>query len=186
MLEDNSKMKVPKGYFDAKQRDLMQIAAGDEDMIDLSQDAPLLISYGRKEGFSLPENYFHSLESKLNNELRTSANKPGSVRIMYYAAAACLLCLFGYFGLSKVQIDSSEVIALSSLDTYELEEDAEIEEAYSFLLAELDGFSDEELLYEEVFLDFKADEESKTDNALDIIINDLLEEYQVEDFEDIF
>lgn len=189
MSEDKNSMRVPEGYFDNKKKDFLQFATGDEDMLDLSKDAPILNGLNKKEGFLLPPNYFETLEISTDDkkvvQLESKARRKS---LVYYAAAACFAFIFGYFTLSGVMdtetLPSSGVA--SSTERLQLESDLEIEEAYAFLLDELDDFSVEELIYEQAYSDFLLEEDGMTDNELETIIDDLSDEFQIEDFETLF
>jgi len=183
MSEDKNNMKVPKDYFEQKRIALLQFAGGDEDMLELAQDAPLLFEIGKREGFLLPEHYFEHLDiRKVLHKEEDAFKLPAVRRWMYAAVAACALCIFGYFGMTK-----DETLNSSVADSFiELESEEDIEEAYTFLLEELEGFTNEELLYEDAYADFLLEEDNITDSELETIINELSDEFQIEDFEDLF
>jgi len=182
MSKEKKNMRIPKDYFENSKQKLLNYAKGDQDMVDFKEDAPLLTSLDKQTGFVLPKDYFERLPQKLARNKRSSQSMHGKTRSMfYYAAAASLLCLLGYFGFQANALESNiEESALS------LESDEDIEFAYSYLLEELDQFTQEELLYDEAYADFLQEEEDMTDDELETILDDLSDEFSIEDFEDIF
>jgi len=178
MSRDKSNMRVPEDYFNKRKNDFLHFANGDEDMLDMSKDAPVLASLGKRDGFLLPEDYFVNLDLRKDKPIVKQIRPQNWI---IYATAACVLCLFGYFGLTQIEDTTAPSEFL-----VELESEEDIEKAYEFLIRELDGFTNEELMYEDVFADFLLEEENITDTNLETIINELSDEFQIEDFEDIF
>jgi len=168
MSKEDKHMQVPEDYFKKRKQEFSQYIAGDEDMLDITETAPLLTALKKKEGFLIPENYFENVASPILGASR-SRNKSKVRSIFYYAAAASVLCLLGYFGLSVGGDYEWEEVQLLDFQTEE-----DMEDAYSFLLDELDEISNE------------VEEEQVSDEEIESLIDDITNEIIIEDLEDLF
>ncbi len=182
MSKEKKNMKVPRDYFEKRKNDFLLFATGDEDMIDVTKEAPLLVSLEKENGFSVPAEYFALLHRNVTSgtsETRIKGTKTHS--IFYYLAAASVMLIFGYLSLHTSQDKLPNTDSILVMDNEE-----DLENVYAFLLEEIDQFSSEELLYQDAYTDFLNDEEEMNDEEIETIMDELSDELSIEDLEDIF
>ncbi len=158
--------KIPSNYFDQFSDKLMQRIEHLEDEVEST--APTLHSMGKRNGYSVPEEYFGKNAGVIMSKLPRKRRFLGLTMVVISAVAACLVLMISIIGVGSDGTTQTEELQLAEVIEY-LEtdqiDDTIIEDFLAEELAEemddlTDGIPEEELdLYLNEFIDEFTDEE---------------------------
>lgn len=167
-MQDNNKSSVPQKYFDNLSDKILNKIENLDD--NTKEEAPTLFKVGKDLGYTVPKDYFETLEQKLKNN-SSSAEVRKLIPQRWWNIAASLLIL----------IISGTIVLLQKDDKTYSAEDLAFEEVLEYYIENSD-FIDENAL-----LDLETETEIVDADYLNEISDDELELYiemNIEDFSD--
>jgi hypothetical protein len=122
--------KIPEDYFERKPKEVLSAIAALQDNIDVN--APLLYRYGKKEGYTVPANYFDDFYS--NMQITKKSPSIRFIRFPRLTVAASLLALVTVGWLFMKDLNPPE-------------DDLQLAEVYDYYIDNVEQI-DQQLIYE--------------------------------------
>ena len=177
--------RVPHRYFDTKEEELNAYMQSDEDMLIIEEEAPVLLSLNKEEGFSLPVNYFSKLYPQLISKVTVEKSIApvkqmwSMKRILAYAAVSVGI-MFAILRFTNQTQESTWVESYAAL-----EEQLEYDVVYDYLLENIDNI-ELESIYADAELNFDVDKQEFLDEEIDYFLDQYTDEFDETDLENLY
>jgi len=163
--------KVPDKYFEKFPDDLMKKLELMED--DLKGMAPTLLSLNKRQGYSLPQDYFSDTEEIIHGTVYKQRRSSGTRQLLKVISMAACVIIISIVGLKHWMSDQVND-ELQLVDVLDYLENEPLEEE---LLVGLSDFSGEELVE---LVDGLTQEE------IDTYIEDILDDFSDQELSELF